>query len=295
MRLMWTMLALTGLMVTPYSAMAAVEVFVPKRFMGDPGAAPAPSLLRSGALPLPRAADDDCEGFTADECVILTDDQRRLDAPDPEPDAGPAPGSPEAEPDTVVDPATEEPVRQSNDRGHRTEAGHLTFPASGDWLTVAAPVLRWRGTGARHYNVQIFANGRRVMTGWSTRPRLRLPLGRLRQGQWYSWTVFPGRGARTSARFGPSLGQSVFRAPIRVRMTFRASGPGRPLMASVSPRLPGAIVRLAPRKSTPARIPRLVRTGDDSTFRLATSRSTAEGLRAWLIDRGPRPPAGLRG
>jgi hypothetical protein len=70
-------------------------------------------------------------------------------------------------------------------------------------LTLAwAPVER-----ARYYNVQIFRDGRKVLTFWPGRSWLHLP--RLQPGR-YRWYVWPGIGARARAKYGALLGSSTF-------------------------------------------------------------------------------------
>jgi hypothetical protein len=82
------------------------------------------------------------------------------------------------------------------------------------------PVLRWTRTlNARYYNVQLFREGRKVLSAWPRQPRLRL------RKQWtyggrrwrfvpgeYRWLVWPGRGARSKADYGERIGQRVFTA-----------------------------------------------------------------------------------
>lgn len=301
MRLVGTLVGITfiGACGVPAAALADVEVFVPKRFFGDRGASSGgPDIGRTGRIPAPQPFDDDCEGFSADECVILTDDQRRLDAPYPDPGAGPVPEVPEAPADTVVDPIAEEPVgMQANALPTRPRrATLLVFPRRGDWLTAARPSLRWRASPrATYYNVQVAKGGRRVLTGWTKRPSLRVPLDALRQGEVYTWTVWAGMGPRSAARFTAPLGQSSFRAPIRVHISFREVKRGRSVQATVRPPLPGATLRLVAPRAISGRVPRRVTIDEASGFRLKVSRASAERLRAWLVDRGPRPPRGLRG
>ncbi len=79
----------------------------------------------------------------------------------------------------------------------------------------APPLLRWKAVArARHYNVQLFRNGRKIYTSWPTRPRLQLKarwkyngrMYRMTPGS-YTWIVWPNvRGKYTKA-----LGQSSFR------------------------------------------------------------------------------------
>jgi large repetitive protein len=90
----------------------------------------------------------------------------------------------------------------------------LTSPARGARLRTP-PLLVWRAVPrARHYNVQLFRNGRKILSSWPTRPRLRLKAQwrfngrtyRLRPAS-YTWIVWPNVGGR----YGRALGQSSFR------------------------------------------------------------------------------------
>ena len=69
---------------------------------------------------------------------------------------------------------------------------------------------------AHHFNVQVYRNGRKILSRWPTRPRLQAPLGvgrsaartyKLRVGT-YTWFVWP---AYTKTRYGRMLGKSSFR------------------------------------------------------------------------------------
>lgn len=82
----------------------------------------------------------------------------------------------------------------------------------------AGTTLRWSPVGgASYYNVQLYRNGRKVLTWWPTVPRYTLVAHwryagetlRLQPGR-YRWYVWPGRGKRSARRYGPMLGSSVF-------------------------------------------------------------------------------------
>jgi hypothetical protein len=100
----------------------------------------------------------------------------------------------------------------------RTPAASPLFaPAAGAQLT-APPVLRWRPVArASYYNVQLWRNGRKVLSAWPARTQFRVPAGwrfggasyRLTPGR-YRWYVWPGFGARSAARYGRLLGQATF-------------------------------------------------------------------------------------
>jgi hypothetical protein len=80
------------------------------------------------------------------------------------------------------------------------------------------PVLRWTPMRrARYYNVQLFRDGRKVLSDWPKQARLRLRKrwtydGRRQRflpGE-YRWLVWPGRGARSRADYGERIGQRTF-------------------------------------------------------------------------------------
>jgi hypothetical protein len=82
----------------------------------------------------------------------------------------------------------------------------------------AGALLAWAPVGgASYYNVQLFRNGKKVMTAWSSAPQLRLPAHwtfggkqmRLEPGR-YRWYVWPGIGRTAARRYGKLLGASAF-------------------------------------------------------------------------------------
>jgi hypothetical protein len=82
----------------------------------------------------------------------------------------------------------------------------------------APPLLEWRPvSGADYYNVQVFRDGRKVLSAWPTRPRLRLHRAwrygghrhRLGPGI-YRWFVWPGYGRQAKRRYGRLLGTRRF-------------------------------------------------------------------------------------
>jgi hypothetical protein len=96
---------------------------------------------------------------------------------------------------------------------------HLIAPAREAVIEAGdPPVLRWTPvTGARYYNVQLFREGRKVLSAWPRQSRLKLrrrwTYGDRRQrflpGE-YRWLVWPGRGPRAKGRYGERIGQRVF-------------------------------------------------------------------------------------
>jgi hypothetical protein len=84
-------------------------------------------------------------------------------------------------------------------------------PTSGSSLTTA-PRLTWKARASTaYYNVQVFRNGVRVLTGWPTRAAYSLPAGKLTKGN-YVWFVWPavkhGSGPPTFAQL---IGRATFK------------------------------------------------------------------------------------
>jgi hypothetical protein len=97
----------------------------------------------------------------------------------------------------------------------------LLAPRSGTTVR-RPPLLRWTAVrGARYYNVQLFRDGRKVLSTWPREPRLRLPARwrfagarrALDPGR-YRWYVWPGFGDRSLRRFGARLGPRTFAVPV---------------------------------------------------------------------------------
>ena len=90
-------------------------------------------------------------------------------------------------------------------------------PAAGARLKTP-PVLRWSAVAkATYYNVQLFRDGRKILTLWPTKPTLQVPSSwkfagtafRLTPGV-YRWYVWPGFGPRSATRYGKLLGTRSF-------------------------------------------------------------------------------------
>jgi hypothetical protein len=94
----------------------------------------------------------------------------------------------------------------------------LFAPAAGARLT-KPPLLGWRAVpGARFYNVQLYRNGRKVLTMWPSRSQLQLRFRWIHQGRRYelrpaayTWVVWPAFGTRAHPRYGRMLGRRTFR------------------------------------------------------------------------------------
>jgi hypothetical protein len=83
-------------------------------------------------------------------------------------------------------------------------------PTSGSSVNTS-PRLTWAAQAATaYYNLQLFRNGARVLTGWPTQAAFSIPPGKLRPGT-YVWFVWPavkhGTGAPT---FGKLIGRATF-------------------------------------------------------------------------------------
>jgi hypothetical protein len=98
----------------------------------------------------------------------------------------------------------------------------LIAPAAGAVIKARKPpVLRWTPIrGASYYNVQMFRDGRKILSAWPTRARLPLKRSwtyrgrrvRFQSGE-YRWLVWPGRGARAKADYGDRIGVRKFTVP----------------------------------------------------------------------------------
>jgi hypothetical protein len=85
-------------------------------------------------------------------------------------------------------------------------------------LVAAPPLLRWtRVRDATYYNVQLFRNGRKILSAWPKRPQLQLRekwrfrgrRHRLVDGR-YQWYVWPGVGPRSARKYGERIGARSF-------------------------------------------------------------------------------------
>jgi len=98
----------------------------------------------------------------------------------------------------------------------------LIAPSAGAMVKAREPpVLRWTPVrNASYYNVQLYRDGRKVLTAWPTRARLRLKRTwtyngdrtRFTKGE-YRWLVWPGRGSRSKADYGERIGVRKFTVP----------------------------------------------------------------------------------
>jgi len=93
----------------------------------------------------------------------------------------------------------------------------LRGPAPGARLE-APPVLRWSPVSkATYYNVQLFRDGKKILTLWPTASTLQVPSSwrfagaafKLTPGV-YRWYVWPGFGPRSASRYGKLLGTRSF-------------------------------------------------------------------------------------
>jgi hypothetical protein len=93
----------------------------------------------------------------------------------------------------------------------------LLAPADGSRLG-RLPALVWRGVpNARYYNVQLWRDGKKVLSAWPRSPRLQLSKKwsygghrqQLKAGR-YTWFVWPGFGPRAKGSYGQVVGQSSF-------------------------------------------------------------------------------------
>jgi hypothetical protein len=80
------------------------------------------------------------------------------------------------------------------------------------------PLLRWRKVGKAHYyNVQVFRNGKKILSAWPSKPHYQLRrTWRYRghryrlSGATYRWYLWAGYGKRSARHYGSLLGQRSF-------------------------------------------------------------------------------------
>lgn len=107
--------------------------------------------------------------------------------------------------------------------GNTAKAGATAMPlalsvhSQGKKLT-RPPSLTWaKVAGASYYNVQLFHDGKKILSTWPVTTSLKLPSAwsfagkkhRLVPGT-YRWYVWPGYGPRQASKYGKRLGGSVF-------------------------------------------------------------------------------------
>jgi hypothetical protein len=94
---------------------------------------------------------------------------------------------------------------------------HLLSPGAGSSLS-RPPLLRWRRVArASYYNVQLFRNGKKILSAWPTKPQYQLrsrwryrgKRHRLVDGT-YRWLLWAGYGHRSQHRYGRLLGRRTF-------------------------------------------------------------------------------------
>ena len=94
---------------------------------------------------------------------------------------------------------------------------HLLSPGAASSLS-RPPLLRWRRIArASYYNVQLFRNGKKILSAWPTRPHYQLhrvwryggKRHRLGKGT-YRWLLWAGYGHRSQHRYGRLLGKRTF-------------------------------------------------------------------------------------
>jgi hypothetical protein len=99
----------------------------------------------------------------------------------------------------------------------------LRAPANGAVLSTP-PVLRWAAIArATYYNVQVWRDGRKVLSRWPSATSFALRSGWFYAGTRfaftpgsYVWYVWPGFGDRAASRYGRLLGRRSFTVPAPV-------------------------------------------------------------------------------
>jgi hypothetical protein len=87
--------------------------------------------------------------------------------------------------------------------------------------STALPILRWRARHpAKYYNLQLFRDGRKILSAWPTKPHYTLKASwryrgksyKLTSGR-YRWYVWPGYGRRAQHRYGHVLAKGLVTYP----------------------------------------------------------------------------------
>jgi len=123
-------------------------------------------------------------------------------------------GSPPA-PAAVVATATAAPATTP------ASAGTTTTPKAKPKAKSKRPTLSWRARpNVKYYNLQLFRNGRKVLSAWPTVAHYTLkPASRYRGHTYqladgrYRWYVWPGYGPRSAHRYGRLLTKGVVNVP----------------------------------------------------------------------------------
>ncbi|MET0762115.1 MAG: hypothetical protein ABWZ63_07250, partial [Thermoleophilaceae bacterium] len=122
---------------------------------------------------------------------------------------------------TGSDAAPPGPTAKTPEQGGvRPSRAKLLSPRSGALVRPGHPPrLEWMAVrGARYYNLQLWRNGRKVLSTWPARPHFQLKKRwefggrswRFERGR-YRWLVWPGFGARSKGDYGRRIGPSTFR------------------------------------------------------------------------------------
>jgi hypothetical protein len=122
---------------------------------------------------------------------------------------------------TGVDAAPPGPMAKTPPgQGVRPARARLISPRPGALVRPGQPPrLEWTPVrGARYYNLQLWRNGRKVLSTWPARPRFQLKRHwkfggrswRFEPGR-YRWLVWPGFGPRSKGDYGRRIGPSTFR------------------------------------------------------------------------------------
>jgi hypothetical protein len=118
-----------------------------------------------------------------------------------------------AHPKSVAVPTRTEPARSTP----AASKPALTSPAPGARIS-APPLLTWAAVPqATYYNVQIYRDGKKVLTAWIRHPKLRLAKSWRYEGRRYAlspgvyrWYVWPGFDLPAANRYGKLVGTRTF-------------------------------------------------------------------------------------
>ena len=118
-------------------------------------------------------------------------------------------------------PATPPPVVAASTAPPTTRPAGPTTTSTNAKAKAKRPTLTWRKrAGVKYYNLQLFRNGRKILSAWPTvahytlKPswRYRGHSYRLTAGR-YRWYVWPGYGPRAAHRYGRLLAKGAVTVP----------------------------------------------------------------------------------
>jgi hypothetical protein len=118
-------------------------------------------------------------------------------------------------------PPTPAPVIAASTAAPATSPGGLTATPTTAKAKAKRPTLTWRQrAGVKYYNLQLFRNGRKILSAWPTVAHYTLKPSWRHHGRTYKlaagryrWYVWPGYGPRAAHRYGRLLAKGAVTVP----------------------------------------------------------------------------------